>query len=122
MVAVVFATGGLNGALACTDIGAAHGDIHIAAHEHGHDDHHAHDLDASAGDASSESGQMQSGLVDCDDCLHMHVHCCATSAMPASDYGLKLVFAHGMPLPEQGSLLPLGQLFYPLLRPPRAAA
>lgn len=127
LVAVVFAAGGLNGAFACTDIGAAGTDIHVAAHDHGAHadglgahDHDAHEAGA-LGDPSDGASHVPSGM-DCDDCPHMHVHCCASTAVPPGDYGLKLAFSSGLPSAEKGSLLPLGQLFYPLLRPPRAAA
>ncbi len=122
MVAVVFAAGAINGAFACTDVFATGGDMHIAAHDHGdHElhDHAAREFGANAIPADDTNGAPS--VLDCDGCPHIHVHCCASTAMPAGDYGLKLVFSSGLPMPEEGSLLPLGQLSYPLLRPPRAA-
>lgn len=137
MVAVVFATGGLGGALACNDTLALAGGDH-ATHDHGPHGHNgtsdasahgaasAHDHDPvmtqAAADLSDGDRPGAFGLLDCDGCPHMHAHCCASMAIPAGDYGLKLSYATSMLVLEASAPLPLGQLFYPLLRPPSATA
>ncbi|AHB49809.1 hypothetical protein W911_00975 [Hyphomicrobium nitrativorans NL23] len=133
MVAVVFATGSLSGALACDDTVAIRDH---AAHDHATHDHGRHGPD-SAGKASLQEDRASAseavaellggepsgsfGLLDCDGCPHMHAHCCASMAIPAGDYGLKRVYAASMRMLEASAPLPLGQHFYPLLRPPSAS-
>lgn len=129
MVAVVFATGSLSGALACGDTLAFAGGDH-AAHDHGAHGHHGageaslQDRDEIASEAVadlSDGDPLGSfGLLDCDGCPHMHAHCCASIAIPAGDYGLKLSYAASMRMLEASAPLLLGQHFYPLLRPPSA--
>lgn len=136
MVAVVFATSGLGAALACNGAQAFAGGDH-AAHHHGshghngasdasaHGDTSLHDHDpvmATAADLSEEDRPDSFGFLDCDGCPHMHAHCCASMAISAGDYGLKLSYATSMLVLEASAPLPLGQLFYPLLRPPSATA
>lgn len=138
MVAVVFATGSLGSALACTETRAFEAESH-AAQEHVRDAHHVHDshgdgrvsvhaFDVGAIHAGHgaehhhEHREGPSGPTGCDGCPHVHAHCCATTAMPVGDCGLRPALALGVPAPEAGAPLPLGQLFYPLLRPPSAAA
>ncbi len=142
MVAVVFATSGLGAALACNGAQAFAGGDHAAHHHgsHGHNgasDASAHDGASAHGDTSlhdhdpvmataadlSEGDRPDSfGFLDCDGCPHMHAHCCASMAISAGDYGLKLSYATSMLVLEASAPLPLGQLFYPLLRPPSATA
>lgn len=131
LVAVVFATGSLSGALACGDTGALAGIDHAGhdhgTHVHGPDNetlseaHHAV-LTETVADPSDVDRDGIFGLLDCDGCPHMHAHCCAQMAIPAGDYGLKLSHATSTRVSEAAAPLLLGQLFYPLLRPPSATA
>lgn len=114
--------------MACSDTGAFAGGDH-AAHDHAAHGHHdareasLQDAIASESIADLADGDRpgSSGLLDCDGCPHMHVHCCASMAIPAGDYGLKLGYAASMRISEASAPLPLGQHFYPLLRPPSAS-
>lgn len=145
MVAVIFATSSLSGALACGEadlLGSIHAPAGSSVHDHGTsgrhsaydhaaydggtnervgEDHHAIAAE-SMPDRSAWDRQGPAGLTDCDGCPHMHVHCCAWLAIPADDGSLKLGYAAGVPVLEAGAPLLLGQLFYPLLRPPSATA
>ena len=131
MVAVVFAAGSLSGALACDVTLAFAGGGH-AAHDHGpHEhaaasetssEHHHAVVTETVADVSDGDRDGAVGLLDCDGCPHMHAHCCASMAIPAGDYGLKLSFATRLLVLEASAPLALGQLFYPLLRPPSATA
>lgn len=134
MVAVAFFAGGVNAAWACGDapglgadgVAAAHDEVRDTLHDDGRLSAHAFEAHGiHAGHAAADHHahhEGPSGLAGCDGCPHVHVHCCASTAMPAADCGLKLTVALGVPVPGADAPLPLGQLFYPLLRPPSAAA
>ena len=122
LVAVIAMGGGLNGYLAL----APHGDHGSVAHVLGlesgtHDHEHTHTSSGwtyvpfcHVGDACHEEPGSTTG--------HVHVSCCATAAMTASE----VTVAHR---PQSvvidldlGPQAPPGQVFYPLFKPPRASA
>lgn len=109
---------GYMGVLAAFDLHAhgPHG-VHTHASVHQHDGdvpvvQSVHDEDRSNSD--------EPGSID-HVCVHMHVHCCGSFAVPAADCGLKITVQARSAVPAAHVAIPLGQLTSPLLRPPRAA-
>lgn len=136
MLVVAVSVAGLNGyasALAACPMhehgGAAH--VHVApdqvaidhdaaasAHEHGSELPvlHSH---AAADAATPDGDQPASGD---GPCTHVHLHCCATFAVTATDCGLTMAVHDRTAVPVGEAHILLGQISSPLFRPPRASA
>jgi len=99
-------------------VGIAHAlGFGAAAHHHTHDhasgDHATVSLCHSEAPCQEEPGNAAG---------HVHVSCCVSVAVAPADFLMERLEAHGSLRVDQGSASPPGQLFYPLLRPPRAFA
>lgn len=115
MVAVAFAASGLSGYSA---VQAAFDDHAHETHGlHSHAMHHDHGAAAADHDGPGEPG----GVAD-HTCEHMHVQCCSSIAVPASECGVKLGHQPRAKLRIAALHIPHGQLTSPLLRPPSATA
>lgn len=128
VLVVALCVAGLNGyasALACH--------AHVLSdgiHTHGGDDsdagassdahHHHAAMEPSDADAGSQAAD---GPPPSDQpCKHVHVHCCATVAVPAGDCGLAEPPYARPHVAIADAHVPAGQLASPLFRPPRLSA
>jgi hypothetical protein len=102
---------------------------HDHAKPHDHAQHHGHDHSATADTAEvADLGDCEN--VDCvpdeppaRQCCHTNANCSMTFVtLPAADSDDGYVRRESVVLFDAGAALPLGALFYPLLRPPCAAA
>lgn len=112
LVAVAFAGSGFSGYSA---IQAAFDDH---AHErhgfHSHAMHHDHGAAAPDHDEPGDLGDVG----DHTSCEHMHVQCCGSIAVPASECGVKFGDQSRAKLRIAELYIPHGQLTSPLFRPP----
>jgi hypothetical protein len=136
MLVIAFSVSGMNGyasALAACPM-HEHGAAHVHAtdsqneigngaapsvHDHGAEIAVQH-VHAGSDAATPDGDQPASGD---GPCTHVHLHCCATFAVAAADYGLMIAVhdrAAAVPVGEAHVLL--GQISSPLFRPPRASA
>ncbi|MBI1650227.1 hypothetical protein [Hyphomicrobium sulfonivorans] len=122
VVAVALLSGGLP---------ALHDILTFEAHAHGLTGAHSHTSAQSHGDAikaSYAAAGQQAPASDHhpasgdQDCTHVHVHCCAVSALLGSSTLLPRLSDAGQLRLERQAALPYGQLPYPPMRPPRTAA
>lgn len=123
---VVTALGGLAGALQVADHHAHRRapaeSVAVADAEHHGDAGHHHDdagmTGAHAGhDDGTERDRQAPASSGC--CPSDHGYCCTVTALPATASPPKPTLGRGARQPDAGPPVPLGQLTYPLLRPPR---
>jgi hypothetical protein len=89
-----------------------------SVHDHGVEIAVEH-ADASFDAAAPDGDQPASGD---GPCTHIHLHCCATVALTAADYGLAMAAHDSSAVPVGEAHILLGQLSSPLFRPPCASA
>lgn len=120
VVAAAISVSGINsyaGVLAAFDV---HEHGHHGLHSHpAHDNGSARDVDHATLDQDHDRQDPASSE---QPCTHVHVHCCSTFAVAASECGLKSVTFAPAAIPFANSHIPPGQLAAPLFRPPRTSA
>lgn len=96
-------------------------------------DHHSHDIDVDSTQSAHVAGDIQQsvcGHAVCndhgegdDDRTHIHVHqCCGSPALAADEDSLDFDHSINSVRLNLAGSVPIGQITYPLLRPPRVSA